>query len=106
MNNLETDSRMVLVRTVKKNISEMVDWYLNDDVDLDMKKLEILKKTYDSLCYNRPLDNESRVYLKTLAADELGDGLNVLRDKVDDNPKLRSDVGELIIWYHIAKVVC
>lgn len=107
MNNLEMDSRILLIRTVKKTISEMVESYLNDDdVDLDMKELEILKKTYDSLCYDRPLDNESRVYLKTLAGDELGDGLNVLRDKVDDNPKLRSDVDELIIWYHIAKEVC
>lgn len=103
MNNLDMDSRMVLIRTVKNDISEMVDSYLNDDVDLDMKELGILKKTYDALCDDSLLDSESRVYLKTLADDKLGDGLNVLRDKVDDNPKFRSDVDELLTWFHVAR---
>lgn len=106
MSSLGEEARIELINVVRKAISKMVESYLNiDDVDLDMKELEILKKTFDSLCNVSPLDNECRVCLKTLAANKLGDGLYVLRDKVDDNPKLRSDVDELLMWYHIAKVM-
>lgn len=104
MSNLDVETRDILITFVKKAIIDMIDSYLNiDKCNLDMKEFGILKKTFDALCDDSQFDNESRVYLKTLAGDKLGDGLNVLRDKVDGNPKFRSDVDELLTWYHIAK---
>lgn len=104
MSNLDENTRLAIITIVKKAIIDMIDSYLNiDGCNLDMKEFGALKKTFDSVCNNHQFDNEARVYLKTLAGDKLGDGLNVLRDKVDDNPKLRSDVEELITWLHIAR---
>lgn len=104
MSKLDVETRAELMTVVKKAIIDMIDSYLNiDECNLDMKEFGILKKAFDSLCDDSPLDNESRVYLKTLAGDKLGDGLNVLRDKVDDNPKFRSDVDELLTWLHVVR---
>lgn len=104
MNKLDVDTKVVLMNYVKETILDMVNSYLNkDECDLDIDELIELKNMFDALCKDRPLDNGARVYLKIVADNQLGDALNVLRDKVDDNPKLRSDVDELLMWFHIAR---
>ena len=106
MSSLGEEARIELITVVRKAILDMVNSYLNiDDVDLDMKEFGVLKKTFDALCNNCPLDNESRVYLKTLAADKIYDTLNSLMVQVGDNPKLKHDVGQILTWYQIAREV-
>lgn len=104
MSNLDENTRLAIITIVKKAIIDMIDSYLNiDGCNLDIKEFGTLKKAFDSVCNNQPFDNEARVYLKTLAGDKIYEGLNSLMEQTGDNPKLKSAVNDLIIWYHIAR---
>ena len=73
--------------------------------NLDMEEFGILKKTFDAFCRDQPLDKECKVYVKTLAEDNIYEAIKRLSKLADDNPTLAEAVDELIIWYQSAREI-
>ena len=106
VNCLDESMKEVLMKYVENTMTSMLNSYVyHGDKDLDMDTFGLLKSIYDALRNNYPLNTECRIYLKTVAANQLGNGFNTLRELVDDIPTLKSELDGLITWYHIAKDV-
>ena len=104
VNYLDENMKELLMKYVEKSMTSMVDSYIyHGDKDLDMDTFGLLKSIYDALRNNYPLNSECRIYLRTIAANQLGVGFNTLSNLVDDIPTLKSEVDGLITWYNIAK---
>ena len=104
VNYLDESMKEILMKYVENSMTSMVDSYIyHCDKDLDMDTFGLLKSIYDALRNNYPLNTECRIYLKTVAANQLGIGFKTLSDLVDDIPTLKSEVDCLTTWYNIAK---
>lgn len=102
VNCLDESMKEVLMKYVENTMTSMVDSYIyHGDRELDMDTFGLLKSIYDALRNNYPLNTECRIYLKTVAVNQLGDRFNTLRELVDNNTALKSEVDGLITWYHI-----
>ena len=108
MSNLDYPTKSKLMDYMRDMIEGMVFVYIrhggsDHDSYLDMEEFGILKKTFDAFCQDQPLDKECKVYVKTLAENNIYEAIERLRELADDNPTLAKEVDELITWYQIAR---